>query len=469
MKMIQVLGTSSDSGKSTLATAFCRILKDLGYRVSPFKAVNMSLNSIAIKDGSEIARAQWVQAMAAGAEPSAYMNPVLLKPEGHHKSQVIILGRSIGSMGINDYYNYINKNAKIIKESIDFLSNKYDVIISEGAGSPAEINLAGRDFANIYVSSLYNTPAILVADIDRGGVFASIYGTINLMQRSDLLKYYIINKMRGDQSLLYPGIERIEELTGKKCLGIVPYIDLKLPGEDSLDYNFSGSGSIGIVRYPYMENYSDFDPLIFNEKAFYIKNKEDLKRCDVIILPGSKDVFHDLEYINSNGIADSIKRCSGEKMIIGICGGYQMLGKRINDASGVESDGVSIPGLGLLDIETYYNKTKTTGSVKYRFAENQLKINGSGTGYEIHYGSIVKNNEMPLLITDHGPEGSVSSNGMVIGTNVHGILENNEFYRYITGEYLDYDNIIENSIETLAGIVKKSINIEGFLELLNDA
>ena len=224
IRMIQVLGTASDSGKSTLAMSLCYYFAEKGYKVAPFKAVNMSLNSISLKDSSEISRAQWLQAMAAGTEPSEFMNPFLIKPEGMGKSQIIVNGKSIGSLKVEEYYEYLKNNAEvIIKEALEKLSTEYEIIIAEGAGSAAEINMEGRDFANSYVSSIHRTPAILISDIDKGGVFASLYGTVKLMANSDLVKYMVINRMRGNWEMLSSGISKLEELTGKKVIGIIPY------------------------------------------------------------------------------------------------------------------------------------------------------------------------------------------------------------------------------------------------------
>ncbi len=431
IRMIQVLGTASDSGKSTLAMSLCYYFAEKGYKVAPFKAVNMSLNSISLKDSSEISRAQWLQAMAAGTEPSKFMNPFLIKPEGMGKSQIIVKGKSIGSMKVEEYYEYLKNNAEvIIKEALEKLSTEYEIIIAEGAGSAAEINMEGRDFANSYVSSIYRTPAILISDIDKGGVFASLYGTVKLMTNSDLVKYMVINRMRGNWEMLSSGISKLEELTGKKVIGIIPYSEISLPGEDSLNYNISSiqNDRICIIKYPHMENYSDFDPFYLLNIGFTFVDKDNvdaLDRCDIIIMPGSKLVAEDLHYMEKYGIASKLIALQESKTIVGICGGYQMLGRRIVDRNNVESGEGETRCLGMLDMETEFLDKKITGSVNYVLNEKIFSGEISGEGYEIHYGKTVKNMELPFAYIDGKPEGSARGN--IFGTNIHGIFENREF------------------------------------------
>ena len=465
-RIIQVLGTSSSAGKSTVAMALCRYFSDLGFRVSPFKSVNMSLNSISIEGGYEIARSQWLQAIAARTEPVKEMNPVLLKPEGNRKSQVIVLGKSRGVMDYSEYGKFLSgEGRRLVRVALDSLLQRYEIIVAEGAGSPAEINLYERDIANIYVSSIYNTPAILVADIERGGVFASIYGTVKLMPRSDLLKWILINRMRGSVDLLKPGIERIKELTGKEVIGIIPYTEMKLPGEDSLDYSHSRnlSGKIAVIRYPLMENYSDMDPLILSGTGFsYISEPEqyDATNCRALILPGSKNVESDLSFIRKKGLDSVIfehRRKGG--IILGICGGYQMLGREITDQGKVQLSKESLKGLDLLDSSTAYAQTKTVRPVRYRLASGATDLQNSG--YEIHYGNVLSN-EKNLLETDMGPEGSVSRDGKVMGTNVHGILENSTIMQLITGSptAFNYFSEMEKNIDLFTKAFIENVDIE---------
>lgn len=451
IKMIQILGTASDSGKSTMTMALCRYFSDRGYRVAPFKAINMSLNSVSLEDSSEISRAQWLQAIASRSEPSRYMNPFLIKPEGMGKSQIIVQGKSIGSLRIFEYYEYLKSNAEsIIRESLKQLSGEYDIIIAEGAGSAAEINMEDRDFANIFVSTLFKTPAILISDIERGGVFASLYGTIKLMKNSELVKYLVINRMRGDVSMLNRGIEKLEQLTGKSVIGVIPHSELSLPGEDSMNYSKSviHNSSICVVKYPYMENYSDLDPLYMLNIGFTFldaSNVNAMDECSTIILPGSKLVEKDLHYMEKTGILKKLKNVYKTKTIIGICGGYQMLGKKIMDKNEVESDNGEITCLGILDVETEYMDKKQTGKVNYILNPDIFGENPGGEGYEIHYGQIVQNREKPFAYVNGKPEGSV--NGNVYGTNIHGILENLYFLRKILKmEVPDYHLTLENNM-----------------------
>ncbi|MFG1519938.1 MAG: cobyric acid synthase [Thermoplasmataceae archaeon] len=464
MRMLMVLGTSSSAGKTLITTALCRIFSESGYSVSPFKAMNMSLNSISIADGSEIARAQWLQSRAAKQNPLKEMNPILLKPEGNGHSQVILLGRSRGVMSIQEYQGYLKRNGrKAVDKSISLLGDRFDIIIAEGAGSPAEINLMDHDIANTYILSRYAQRSILVGDIDRGGVFASLYGTVMLMKGSEKVSGFIINKMRGESGMLKVGLERISELTSKPVLGVMPYIDnLNLPGEDSLDYSSEKilGNSIAVIKYPYMENFSDLDPVFAYGGGIRFVSGNDRDALDLaklIILPGSKNVKEDLRYIRSSGLADSIiSAASGGTKILGICGGYQMMGREIRFP-----DGTSERGLGMFDSLTVYNREKTVRKTEYRGSGTPLGNDVGGTGYEIHYGS-AQTKDHPMFSTENGPEGSVSSSLNAYGTNIHGILENTAIYRFFTGRTPDrsYGEILEDNISLLADIFAKNINVE---------
>ncbi len=480
--LIQVLGTSSNSGKTTITMALCRHFSDLGYKVAPFKSVNMSLNSIALHDGREISRSVWLQSIAARTPPDYHMNPFLLKPEGNGKSQVIFNGKSIGVHTVTEYHEFMASEAMgIIREDLEFLFDNYDIVVAEGAGSPAEINLFGRDFANTVVSEIWGTPAILVGNIDTGGVFASLYGTVKLMKNSDLLRWLIINKMRGDAGLLGNGIESIEKLTGKKVIGVVPYIGkLDLPGEDSLNYDpleHLVSTKIAVIKYPHMENYSEIDPLAIANIGFtYVdsSNKEMLENAEAILLPGSKRVDRDLEYLQDEGITYYLKRAHirGTR-ILGICGGYQMLGKNIDFAGNQDYGNVSVKALGFLDINTIYEKEKKTGSVRGRFISATSGIEGEFEGYEIHYGKIITGDVNPLLSVENETEGSISENRSVIGTNIHGLLENQSFLKFFTGTHpteFDYRKKIDENITKASQKIVKSLalhEIYGYLNLKN--
>ncbi|MEM3852268.1 MAG: cobyric acid synthase, partial [Methanomassiliicoccales archaeon] len=376
-RIIQVLGTSSNCGKTTIAAALCRSFSSRGYSVAPFKAINMSLNSIAIQPGAEISRSVWLQAKAARTEPVKEMNPFLLKPEGGGKVQVISLGKSMGVMRYSEMRGYLAANAgRIIDASIRKLAKSYDLIVSEGAGSPAEINFDGQDFANAYVPTRYDAPCILVGDIDRGGVFASLYGTLELMPAAENVKWLLINKMRGNRRLLDRGIRSMEILTGKKVVGVMPFVhNLRLPGEDGLDYTAShvSRASVAVVRYPYMENYSDVDPLIMSNVAFcYVdeSNASALNDASVIILPGSKNVPRDLDYLKKSGLGKLIIEKAGKGCrILGICGGYQILctSIRLRSAGGLSE----IRGLGILENSVTYSTTKKVREVEYSFVDKR--------------------------------------------------------------------------------------------------
>ena len=466
-RILQVVGTSSSSGKSTIAMALCRYFSDLGYRVSPFKSVNMSLNSVSIEGGYEISRSQWLQARASRTEPEKEMNPILLKPEGNGRSQVIVLGKSMGTMDQKSYGKFLSSEGKnVVKSSLDYLAKKFDLIVAEGAGSPAEINIFERDLANMFVSEIYGTPAILVADIERGGVFASIYGTVKLMQRPDLLKWIVINKMRGSTDLLKSGIEDIEKLTGKKVIGVMPFTPFRLPGEDSLDYGESGSpgGRICVIRYPQMENYSDVDPLITSGLGFtYVTSPEQYYSagCRSLLLPGSKNVESDMKFLLNTGLAEIIRQhASVGGKILGICGGFQMLGNNIEDPAGIQICGKSLTGLGLLDTSTVYGREKTVRTVLYG-PYNEGANKAMRKGYEIHYGTVTTGSR-PFLLTDHGPEGAVSESGNVMGTNIHGVLEHNNILSLLSGMpvKMDYESEMEKNIDLFTKAFIESIDLD---------
>jgi cobyric acid synthase CobQ len=474
--MIQVLGTSSSAGKSTLTMALCRHFSNLGFKVAPFKSVNMSLNSVATGDGIEISRSVWLQCNAARVEPVREMNPFLLKPEGMGGSQVISLGVSRGIMTISQYRKYMAHVApENIKKSIHALSNDYDIIIAEGAGSPAEINLEGDDFANTFVSALFDTPCILITDIDRGGAFASLYGTLKLMRRSDLVKWFVINRMSGDSRVLEPGIKYLENTTGKEALGVVPKMrSIDLPGEDSLDYLSAeqGTGNIAVIRYPYMENYSDVDPLRLSGLGFsYVdgSNPTHLDSCSLIILPGSKNVAMDLAYLRDTGLDSMILRQKERGCrILGICGGYQMLGKTI---AFNEDSATALPGLALLNCRTVYSKNKTVKKVNGKLNREVFDSDDDFSGYEIHYGLVSSSDKKFVAVTDSQNEGSVSEDGSVIGTNIHSLLENKTFLRYLTGfrqSDFDYLSILENNIEKVTENFISHMNMKPLLSYIEE-
>lgn len=432
-RFIVVLGTTSHSGKSTFVAALCRLLSDRGLKVAPFKSQNMSLNSWVTQNGSEIGIAQAVQAWAARVQPNEFMNPILLKPKGDRTSQVIVLGRPMADKSAEEYYRDIDGLKEVVDRSIEQLEKDYDYIVVEGAGGAAEINLFDRDIANIYVARHLKAPIILVGDIERGGVFASLFGSVELLPEDirPLVKGLVINKFRGDPAILGSGLARLEELTGVPVLGVMPYLDLDIPSEDSVslgDKKSRARGSlpeIAVIRLPRISNFTDFEPLERQAHVRYVSLSEPLGRPDAIIIPGTKNTVSDLREMQEKGMADQIKSCA-DTPVLGICGGYQMLGREIIDC-GVEDTVGTIPGLGLLDAVTrfdlYEKKTVQVKKVVTGSGPILEPISGQPvTGYEIHMGVT-----SPKGAKAFGDDGAVSENGMVIGTYLHGLFENDNF------------------------------------------
>ena len=448
-KTLMIQGTASSVGKSIIVAALCRIFRQDGFQVAPFKAQNMALNSFVTKEGGEIGRAQAVQAEAAGIEPSVHMNPVLLKPEAEAKSQVIVLGKVVKTLEASQYYSYTPHLVKIIEDSLNQLRSSYDIVVIEGAGSPAEINLKQREIVNMRVAKMANSPVLLAGDIDRGGVFASLIGTLKLLTRAErnLIKGVIINKFRGDLELLKPGLDILEKHTGKPILGVIPYSrDITIAQEDSVYLeerptdSTNGTIDVAIIRLPHISNYDDFDPLEEQGCAVrYITNTTELGNPDLIILPGTKSTLSDLIYLHQQGLAQSITRMGkAGTPIIGICGGYQMLGKSIDDPYRVESEETKIAGLGLLDNETTFSHDKTTTQVKARVVANSGLLKETEgmeiTGYEIHMGHTTSQNYLPafqVLETPQGKtiyfDGAIDSHGWIFGTYIHGLFHNTSF------------------------------------------
>jgi len=448
-KTIMIQGTASSVGKSIIVAGLCRIFRQDGYKVAPFKAQNMALNSFVTSEGGEIGRAQAVQAEAAGIEPSVHMNPVLLKPEADASSQVIVLGKVAKNLKASQYYSYTPKLLKIIKDSLDHLRATYDIVVIEGAGSPAEINLKEREIVNMRVAKMANAPVLLVGDIDRGGVFASLVGTLELLneQERDLIKGFIINKFRGDLKLLKPGLDMLEKRTGKPVLGVIPYFrGIAIAQEDSVYLDerqatsANGTIDVAVIRLPHISNYDDFDPL---EKqgctVRYVSSTSELGNPDLLILPGTKSTIADLIHLRQQGLMQVIiKLAQSGVPIIGICGGYQMLGKKILDPEKIESKQDSIAGLGLLNSTTIFNSAKTTTQIKARVAADDGLFKGLKdmhiTGYEIHMGQTTSQNCLPALRVFETPQGkvnyfdgAVSKSGLIFGTYIHGLFNNAEF------------------------------------------
>jgi adenosylcobyric acid synthase len=429
-----------------LVTALCRIFRQDGFKVAPFKAQNMALNSFVTKEGGEISRAQAVQAEAAGIEPSIHMNPVLLKPETEAKSQVIVLGKMAKNLKASQYYDYTPYLLGVIEDSLNHLRSRYDIVVIEGAGSPAEVNLKEREIVNMRIARMVNAPVLLVGDIDRGGVFASIIGTLELLteEERDLVNGLIINKFRGDLALLKPGLDFLEKRTLKPFLGVIPYFrGISIAQEDSvyLDERPNRPGgqgiNIAVIRLPHISNYDDFDPLEERGCALrYITEPLELSGAELIILPGTKSTTADLLYLRQQGLDQAIiRQAKAGTPVIGICGGYQMLGKTISDPHKVESKENSVAGLGLLDIETIFAQVKTTTQVKARIVADRGLFEGlkdvEVTGYEIHMGQTRSQNHPAAFQVAETPQGKASysdgaanDGGLIFGTYIHGLFHN---------------------------------------------
>lgn len=445
-----VQGTASSVGKSIIVSALCRIFRQDGHHVAPFKSQNMSLNSFVTKEGCEIGRAQAVQAEAAGIEPTADMNPVLLKPENDCRSQVIVMGKVWKSLDAGQYWRDNSQLFGVVSDSLGRLRREYEIVVIEGAGSPAEINLRDREIVNMKVAFLAGAPVLLVGDIDRGGVFASLVGTLELLTPAerDQVKGLIINKFRGDVSLLKPGIDMLVERARKPCLGVVPYIkELGIAQEDSVyldERSTCGSDpkgiDIAVVWLPHMSNYDDFDPLERRGcNVRYVSSVERLGIPDLIILPGTKTSITDLDHIRACGIAATVVHLARLGVpVIGICGGYQMLGNSIVDSGRVESARDAVDGLGLLDVVTVFESEKRTVQVKARVeADSGLMAGLRGQeveGYEIHMGRTEVITGKPAFgvyfsegSSDTHAEGCISETGSVMGTYLHGLFNNESF------------------------------------------
>lgn len=447
--MIQ--GTGSYVGKSLIVAGLCRIFKKDGFDVVPFKAQNMSLNSFVTREGGEMGRAQVVQAEAAGIEPHVDMNPILMKPNTDIGAQIIIHGKVCRNMSATQYHQYKKRALRAVKESFYRLKERYELMVIEGAGSPAEINLRKNDIVNMGMAEIADCPVILVGDIDKGGVFASLIGTLELLSQEEKkrIKGFIINKFRGDIRLLQPGLDFLEKKTGLPVIGVIPYFkDFYLQEEDGVSVEKVGLSpkkgeiKIAVLFLPHISNFTDFDALEKEpEVEFrYIRPGDLIPASDLVIIPGSKNTIGDLTYLRKSRYDKTIlKHHQKGGFVIGICGGYQMLGRLISDPFKVETNRKSITGLGLLNVETTLEKEKVTSQVEARlFRKNLLPWKtGKISGYEIHMGTTDRKNNTPPLFTIVKKEvrnvriedGAISKDGKVWGTYIHGIFDNDEFRR----------------------------------------
>ena len=449
-RVIMVQGTASHVGKSVLVSALCRIFRQDGFRVAPFKAQNMSNNSFVTLDGGEIGRAQAVQAQAAGVEAQVEMNPVLLKPEADHLSQVVLMGRPVFSARSRDYYSLKPQLWESVRNSLDTLRGQFDIVVIEGAGSPAEINLKATEIVNMRVALYANAPVLLCGDIDRGGVFAAIVGTLELLEpeEREIVKGLIINKFRGDVSLLTDGLTWLEDRTGIPVMGVVNHFrDIHIPEEDSvaLDLPARANGNavldIVVVQVPHISNFDDFDPLARHPGVDlrYVDSPAELGRPDLVIIPGTKTTIPDLAWMERQGLIEAVRESHRRGCaLIGICGGYQMLGTEVYDPEGVESSQSEMAGLGLLPMTTVFAGVKETHRIQGRVAQDFGLLAGAKglpiQGYEIHMGRTSGDglgapfnieDRSDLAVTgDTGLDGALDRTGWVMGTYIHGLFHN---------------------------------------------
>jgi adenosylcobyric acid synthase len=497
-RALMVQGTGSHVGKSVIVAALCRIFKGRGLSVAPFKAQNMALNSFITHEGGEIGRAQAYQAEAAGIPPSVLMNPILLKANSDTGAQVIVKGRVIGNMGVRDYHAYKDEAFKAVTECYRELSSRYDVIVIEGAGSPAEVNLKENDIVNMKTARMAGAKVLIAADIDKGGVFAQILGTMEILDpgERDMVAGFLINKFRGDASLLTPGLDFVRERTGKPVLGVIPYFkDIHVQEEDGValagggqcryDHD-DGAVDIAVLRLSHISNFTDFDPLAQEPgvRLRYIRGVDDFGRPDLLIIPGSKNTVSDLLEIRASGLERMVLSFySSGGRVAGICGGYQMLGKSVSDPYGVESASGSVEGIGILDAHTTLDREKVTAQVEAAALDNTP---GRLSGYEIHMGRTVLGEDVkPLFIikTKNGSDagyhdGAVSADGTAWGTYIHGIFENDAFRRAVlddirrlkqidgSADSPDYSHLKEEAFERLADHVEQSIDMDAVLALI---
>ena len=433
-KRIMVQGTMSGAGKSLLCAALCRIFAQDGYRVAPFKSQNMALNSFVTRDGLEMGRAQVVQAQAAGVEPDVRMNPILLKPSSDTGSQVIVGGEVRGQMSAAAYFKMKRQLIPEILAAFDSLSEEADIVVIEGAGSPAEINLKADDIVNMGLAKLVDAPVLLAGDIDRGGVFAQLYGTVALLEPEERARIagLVINKFRGDVDILRPGLAMLEEKTGLPVLGVVPYLHVEIEDEDSLSERLNVRDAVkpldvAVIRLPHISNFTDFIPLEQHELlgVRYVQRARELGAPDLVILPGTKNTMEDLLWLRQSGLEAAVRKLAqAQTPVLGVCGGYQMLGQTLDDPAGTESGKpLSLAGLGLLPTRTTFDAQKRRTQVR-AVALGAPFAGARMTGYEIHNGRTTVNGEPFCRLADGTPEGCVCKN--VFGTYLHGLFDSGE-------------------------------------------
>ena len=498
-RTLMLQGTASHAGKSLLVAGLARIMAQDGYSVAPFKSQNMSLNSFADADGCEMGRAQVVQAEAAGVEPRVDMNPVLLKPTSETGAQVVVQGRPIGTMDARTYHDFRMGLVDAIFDSLERLRRDFEVVIIEGAGSPAEVNFRGSDIANMKVAEIADAPVLLIGDIERGGVFASLVGTMELLEEEDRQRVQgmIINKFRGDRSILEPGLDFLEGRCQRPVLGVVPFIKgLHIEEEDSVaiagaerdtaprqalwpsdvrrEPSSNGRVRVRIPKLPRISNFTDFDSLDAcpGFETQYVELPAGISDADLIVIPGTKSTISDLRFLWSTGMAaEIIRKVEAGTPVIGICGGFQMLGERILDPHGLDSSSGSVKGLGLLDAETSFEPEKETRQVEGRIvgATALFKHGAWLGGYEIHMGrTALGPGAEPLLETQFGEDGAVSADGLVLGAYMHGLFDSDEILAGLLTYFgcpaemplMDKGLIKEHEYDRLAGELRRSLDME---------
>ncbi len=495
---IMFQGTASSVGKSLLAAAFCRIFYQDGYRVTPFKSQNMALNSFITEAGFEMGRAQVFQAEAAGLKPRVEMNPILLKPTTDVGSQVIVMGKVMRNMAASEYFKYKNQLAELVQQTYNQLAAEFDLVVIEGAGSPAEINLKHRDIVNMGMAKMAEAPVILIGDIDRGGVFASLYGTVELLEPEErsMIKGIIINKFRGDLKLLESGLTQLEELVNIPVLGVVPYLQVQIDDEDSVTERFwqrkSGTGlQVQVVLLPHISNFTDFTPLELEEdlELSYVRRPEELEDPDLLIIPGSKNTIEDRLFLQKVGWDGPIRQYVKDGgLLIGICGGYQILGRMLHDPEHTESSFDSIPGLGILDLETRMAPIKTTRQISgvWNYEDTGYFTRMKGipiTGYEIHMGQTIARSGVvsPISLESSEQDGCVNSQGNVLGTYLHGIFENLNWTRQLMNNLRgkrglrlkedwtkSYQELKDAEYDKLAEHVRTHVDLERIYQIITE-
>ncbi len=495
-RALMVQGTASHAGKSLITAGILRILRDMGLRVAPFKAQNMALNSFVTEEGGEMGRAQALQAMVAGVRPTCDMNPILLKPTDDSRTQVIIHGRVYRTMSALEYHSFKKEARRFVLESYTRLAGEFDVVVIEGAGSPAEINLRDNDIANMGVAEMVDCPVVLVGDIDRGGVFASIVGTLELLEQKERerIRGLIINKFRGDRRLLEDGIDYLERRTGVSVVGVIPYMkDLNLPEEDGVsvegkEWNATSRRegiNIHVIRLPRISNFTDFDPLKTEKDVTvrYIHSPVEVEGADLVVIPGSKNTIKDLLWFRERGFVEALGRfMEGNGMVAGICGGFQMLGRSIKDPLGVESEIGETMGLSFLDTETVLTDTKKTFQVMARI-DGFYGMDCTVRGYEIHMGEttsmvkpfarIERRNSRRVDIED----GGVSADGNTWGTYIHGIFDNDRFRTEFLdilrrrkglpqGKERSFLEDLERSIAMVSDTLRENLDMNRLLDII---